>query len=102
MTKFLTTDVGRLRALGFVEGLSFIVLVVVGVPMKYFMSDPSIVKSFGPIHGFLFIGFLFECLRIGFIKDWSFWKITIKLLVASVLPFGTFYVDHTILKKMQG
>ena len=101
MSKYITTNLGRLRALGFLEGLSFIILVFVGMPLKYYMDNPALVKSFGPIHGLLFCVYVFESIRVSIVKDWSFTKVTLWLLLASVFPFGTFIVDAKILKGLE-
>lgn len=101
MKKYLTTSIGRLRLLGFLEGTSLLLLVLVGVPLKYFFDNPSVVKSIGPIHGVLFLLFVFIAIIVSFERRWSFLKITWKVLLSCLIPFGTFYIDHTILKDMQ-
>ncbi len=100
MKKYLLTPIGRLRLLGFLEGLSFVALVFIAMPIKYMQDNPSWVKTIGPIHGALFIGFVLLTIQVAIEQGWPFGKITWKLLVASVLPFGTFYVDKTILKPL--
>lgn len=47
MKKTLTTSIGRLRLLAFLEGFSLLVLVFIAVPLKYFGSNPSLVKTLG-------------------------------------------------------
>lgn len=98
--KFITTEIGRLRLLGFLEGVSFLLLVFIGMPFKYWGDDPYLVKAIGPLHGVLFVLFVMLTLWISVARDWKFTRTTWKVLLASVLPFGTFYVDHTILRKM--
>lgn len=100
MTHLFKTNVGRLRILGFLEGLSLLVLVFIAVPIKYFSQDPSIVKTMGPIHGGLFLLFIFNTLSVGIEKQWKFSHTTWKVLVACIIPFGTFYIDHKILAKI--
>lgn len=101
MKKYFTTGIGLLRLIGFVEGLSLLILVFIGVPMKYFMGNPSVVKSVGPVHGVLFILFVFFIIKMAMEKNWNFGTVTWKLLAGSVIPFGTFYVDSKILGPMQ-
>ncbi len=98
--KFITTSIGRLRLLAFLEGVSFLLLVFVAMPFKYLGDDPSLVKSIGPVHGGLFMLFVLLTLYISVAKDWKFTRTTWKVLLSSVVPFGTFYVDHAILSKM--
>ena len=99
MTHLLKTNIGRLRILGFLEGLSLLVLVFIAVPLKYFFEDSSLVKTMGPIHGGLFLLFIFNTLSVGVEQRWKFSNITWKVLLACTVPFGTFYIDHKILAK---
>lgn len=101
MSKFFTTSVGRLRLAAFLEGMSLLILVFVAMPIKYIGGDPSWVRAVGMAHGVLFMGFVFYAFQVAADKDWKFMDTTWKLLLASVVPFGTFYVDHTILSKYQ-
>jgi len=97
MFNLLKTPIGRLRIIGFLEGISLLVLVFVAVPFKYFLGHPELVKLMGPIHGLLFCLFVFITLSVGVSYKWIFGKITWKVLVACIIPFGTFYVDRYIL-----
>ena len=97
MFNLLKTPIGRLRIIGFLEGISLLVLVFVAVPLKYFLNRPELVKLMGPIHGLLFCLFVFITLSVGVSYKWVFSKLTWKVLVACVIPFGTFYVDRYIL-----
>ena len=87
--------------IGFFEGISLLVLVFIGMPLKHYFQDPSWVKFMGPVHGALFLFFVFTALRVSIEQQWKFKEITWKVIVASFVPFGTFYVDHKILKKLQ-
>ncbi len=58
------------------------------------------VKSVGPVHGVLFIIFVILALEMGIKQKWSILKTSLVLL-SSFIPFGTFYVDHKILKPLQ-
>lgn len=100
MKKYFTTSIGRLRFLAFLEGLSLLALVFIAVPMKHYAKDPSLVKALGPIHGALFLLFVFNALSVGVAERWKFSETTWKLLLACFIPFGTFYIDHKILKKL--
>ncbi|MCD8540678.1 MAG: DUF3817 domain-containing protein [Leadbetterella sp.] len=102
MKKYFTTSTGRLRLLAFLEGLSLLVLVFIAVPLKYYFSDPSWVKAIGPVHGALFLLFVFNALRTGVEQQWKFTEITWNVLVACIVPFGTFYIDYKVLRHLQG
>lgn len=101
MNKFLTTNIGRFRLLAFLEGMSLIALVFIGMPMKYMYSNPALVKSIGPLHGLLFLFYVAYTFNIAAEHQWKFTQTTWKVLLASFIPFGTFYIDHTILKKIE-
>ena len=54
----LKTGIGQLRVLGFLEGLSYIILLFIAVPFKYLLDEPILVKIVGQIHGLLFVAFV--------------------------------------------
>lgn len=96
----LRNPIGRLRILGFIEGITLLALVLVAVPMKYIANNGSLVQTLGPIHGAAFLLFLIAALSVGVSEKWSFTRITWKLILACFIPFGTFYIDHYILKPL--
>ncbi len=86
------------RIVSYLEGISYLLLLFVGVPLKYFADYDILVKSLGMPHGLLFILYV---LLTFFIKpnfNWSN-KDFFSILVASIIPFGTFYVDKKYLKN---
>ncbi|MET0244419.1 MAG: DUF3817 domain-containing protein [Flavitalea sp.] len=95
-----TTNLGRLRIIGLLEGISLIVLVFIAVPLKYGLSNDQVTKMIGPVHGALFLLFVFNAVSVAIERRWEFRKITWKVLLACLVPFGTFYVDRKILRKM--
>lgn len=94
----LLTSIGRLRIIGFLEGVSFIVLMGIAMPMKYFMGIPMAVKVTGWAHGLLFILFLYALLQAAIDYRWSFIKILVAF-IASLIPFGTFILDTRLRKE---
>ena len=60
----------------------------------------SISEVLGPIHGILFILFVINTISVGTEYHWKFSKTTWKVILASFIPFGTFYIDHHILKPL--
>lgn len=101
MLKILNTPLGRLRLLAFLEGISLLLLVFVAVPLKYYAHDPTWVKAIGPLHGMLFLLFLFNAISLGVAQHWSFKNTTWKVLLACIIPFGTFYIDWKILSRLK-
>jgi integral membrane protein len=91
----LKTSVGRLRLSGMIEGLSFLVLTMAAMPMKYIYGDPSWVKVVGQAHGLLWIVFVFTLIDAKSDKGWTIKQALIPF-IASMLPFGPFLVDRKI------
>ncbi len=96
---FLKTPIGRLRIVAMLEGISLLILIFIGLPLKYIMNIPEVVKTIGPIHGALFPLYLF--LTLGVATEYS-WKgiIILKVSLASLIPFGTFYADQKFLRPI--
>jgi integral membrane protein len=99
--KLFTTKLGRLRLIAFLEGISLLVLAGIAVPLKYVYGNPSLVKTMGPVHGLLFLFFIINTLSVGVEYKWKFSTTTWKVLIACIIPFGTFYIDRHILSKLQ-
>lgn len=100
MIDLLKTKIGRLRIIAILEGISLLTLVFIAVPLKYGFDNPAFVKMMGPIHGSLFLLFLFNTLSVGVEQNWKFKETTWKVLLACIIPFGTFYIDKKILSKL--
>ena len=94
------SEIRFLRGITLLEGLSLILLVCVAVPIKYLGDDESYVKILGPIHGFLFIVFCYSAWSVGSKVKWNWRSMIWKLLLASFIPFGTFYLDHKVLRHL--
>lgn len=101
MKKHYTTSLGRLRIVSYLEGLTLLFLLFVAVPLKYFWLNASLVKVIGPIHGALFLWFILNTLSASIEHKWSFRSVTWKVLLACIIPFGTFYIDRQILRKFE-
>ncbi|OON66993.1 DUF3817 domain-containing protein [Hymenobacter sp. CRA2] len=101
MPRPLSSPIGRLRLLGLAEGLSLLLLLGVAVPLKYLRHDPTWVEALGPVHGLLFLLFVLNTLRVGVEYRWRFGQTTWKVLLACVVPFGTFYIDRHLLAPLQ-
>lgn len=93
----LKTTIGRLRILGIAEGISFLLLLGVAMPLKYMGGMPEAVKVTGMLHGILFILYVLAVFQAKAEYSWSIIK-TLLALVASILPFGTFLADAILFK----
>ena len=101
MNHFFNSKTGRLRLIAILEGISLLLLVGIAVPVKHIYKDPWLVETIGPIHGILFLLFVISALSVGVEQNWSFKTTTWKVLLACIIPFGTFYIDRKILRKIK-
>ena len=86
------------RVVSFLEGTSYLLLLFVAVPIKYWMNDPQYVKLLGMPHGLLFVTYLVITFLIKSELKWNNKTLGVVML-ASVIPFGTFYVDKKYLRN---
>ena len=96
----LRTPIGRLRAIAFVEGVSYLVLLCVAMPLKYFAGLPSAVKTVGWLHGVLFVLYLVAVAEVFFKHRWPLTRV-LGALAAAFIPFGTFVLDKQLRREQQ-
>ena len=87
------------RISGVLEGISFLVLLGIAMPLKYLAGQPEMVRYVGSAHGVLFVWYVIAVLLVRFEYKLSNYK-TALALASSFLPFGTFYTDKKILKNL--
>ena len=81
------------RTIGYLEGLSFLALLFIAMPMKYIAGNPIGVKWMGWIHGFLFLLYVVSGAITADARDWNSKK-RILAFVAAIVPFGPFLFDR--------
>ena len=84
------------RIVAFLEGVSYILLLFIATPIKYIVGNPEFVKLLGMPHGILFILYIILAFLIKGDMKWST-KIFSFVLLASIIPFGTFYIEKKYL-----
>ena len=80
------------RIIAFLEGLSYVLLLFMAVPIKYFINDPSYVKFLGMPHGLLFMVYIAMAFVLNTENQWiknNFFYV----IAAAIIPFGTFVVE---------
>jgi len=87
-----------LRITGISEGISFLVLLLIAMPLKYYAGLPVAVKIVGWLHGVLFIAYIIAVFISIKPMRWNIRDVFIAL-VASLLPFGTFILDRSWKQK---
>lgn len=95
----LTGTLGKFRLVALLEGISYL-LFAVTMPIKYMMDIPGPNKVVGMIHGLLFVIYVVLALMVCLEKEWGM-KRFIIFFIASLVPFGTFWVDAKYLKGEQ-
>lgn len=94
----LKTALGWLRVVAFLEGMSFLILLGIAMPLKYFAANPEPVRIIGMAHGVLFVAYVFLVLQAMFVYKWKISK-GILAFIASLIPFGTFYADKKLFRE---
>ncbi len=94
----MKTPIGRLRAIAFVEGCSYLLLLGIAMPLKYLAGWPVAVRIAGSLHGALFILF---CAALAHAMLAARWSVARGGLVfaSSLVPFGTFAIDGRLKRE---
>lgn len=96
----MTTDktLKHLFLAGHVEGISYLLLLFVAMPLKYLAEEPMAVKIAGSIHGFLFVWLIYAIFLALNNKKISFLK-AVLVFIASLIPFATFFLERIVLGR---
>jgi integral membrane protein len=94
----LKTALGRLRIIAFIEGCSYLLLGFTMI-LKYKFAMPQPNYIVGLVHGILFVLYIVFLLQVSIIHRWNIFKMFMAFL-ASLIPFGTFYADKELFRKM--
>ncbi len=92
------TSVTAFRWLSMAEGVSFLFLLFIAMPLKYIWEMPVYVKVAGMAHGVLFIAYILGALLMYEKMKWKFKELAV-VIICAVLPFGPFYADKKYLKN---
>ncbi len=86
----------RFRLISFIEGISFLILIFIAMPLKYMAGIPLAVKIVGMAHGILFILFIIALFMAANRYKWK--VLTFQLFVYSLIPFGFILIEKAIMK----
>lgn len=89
----LLTNVGRFRLVSLLEGLSFLLLLFVAMPLKYGFGMPEAVSLVGRAHGLLFVVFVAALIAATREAGWGLGKAAL-FFVLSTVPFGFLLIDR--------
>ncbi|KAA9332059.1 DUF3817 domain-containing protein [Hymenobacter busanensis] len=98
MLRLLSSSLGRLRVVGFLEGLSFLVLLGIAMPLKYVFGQPEAVRAVGMAHGLLFVLYVLLVIMVAIEYSWSVRKAALAF-AASLVPFGTFWAEKKLFRE---
>lgn len=96
----LRDPIQRFRLVAFLEGVSFILLLGVAVPLKHLLGMPGAVRVIGMAHGLLFLLYLAASFELFASRRWSGRQVLLAV-VASLVPFGTFVLDARIRRDLR-
>lgn len=88
------------KTISYAEGISFLFLLFVAMPLKYAADAPEAVKYTGWVHGILFMVYLGAAIHRKMVKGWDYFTTGLALL-AAILPFGPFLFHHFFEKKKE-
>jgi integral membrane protein len=97
--KRTTSTVAQLRLAGIIEGISFLVLLFIAMPLKYGLDMPMAVRVVGSVHGLLFVGFALVLFLAHFERRWPLTR-TGAVFAASVVPFGFVFIDRMLKREL--
>ena len=91
-------SIKRFRIIAWLEGISFLAILFISMPLKYFFEEPWLNKQLGMAHGLLFVLYVVLAIELKTILQWPMKK-TVIALGASVVPFGTFFINEKWIHK---
>jgi integral membrane protein len=86
---------GRFRWAAWLEGGSFLVLLFIAMPLKYWAGEPLAVRIVGMAHGVLFLAYLALLAQVAIEHSWTKARVALAF-VASLVPFGPFWFDSRL------
>ena len=92
----LNQQIKLFKWVSILEGVSFLLLLLIAMPLKYIWDMPQMVQVTGMFHGILFVAYILGALFMFKPLHWNF-KTLLLVCFSSVLPFGPFYVEKKFL-----
>jgi len=92
------TELKKFRLINKIEGISFLILLFVAMPLKYYAGIPMATKIVGMTHGIFVFAFLYQLFAASDEAPFSGKEMGILTLM-SLIPFGSFYNDKLCAAK---
>lgn len=93
-------NVTQFKWLGYTEGTSFLLLLLIAMPLKYLAGMPLAVSIVGAAHGFLFVAYVIAAVYMAWRYNWGF-KVLVLAVMASVIPLGPFLLEKRVLPSAE-
>ena len=95
----IKTALGRFRLIALLEGISFIALLGIAVPLKHIYGYEEATQEVGMAHGVLFILYVVSLIPLKEKLNWT-WNQTALAFAAAIFPFGTFVAEYRWFRKI--
>lgn len=96
----MKNSIQNLRWIGIAEGISFLVLLLIAMPVKYMLGIPEPVKYVGWAHGVLFMAYVVAVFLAIRAMRWNWFSVLVAL-AASLIPIGTFLLDKQLKQRQR-
>ena len=93
------SELKKFKLINKIEGISFLILLFIAMPAKYYFGYPLATKVVGMIHGLLVFAFIYQIFEAKKEANLT-WKEMGKYTILSLIPFGSFYTDKELAKKI--
>lgn len=93
------SELKKFKLINKIEGISFLILLFIAMPAKYYFGYPIATKVVGMIHGLLVFAFIYQIFEAKKEANLT-WKEMGKYTILSLIPFGSFYTDKELAKKI--
>jgi integral membrane protein len=90
----------RYRVMAYVVGTLLVVLICIGMPLKYFADRPSLVTYAGVAHGWLYMLLLISAVDLGRRAKWT-WKRLLLIALAGTVPFLSFVAERSATRDVR-
>ncbi len=83
------------RFISLAEGVSWLALLFIAMPLKYAFGQPEAVRLLGRVHGGLFVLFILTLAMAATEAGWKFRQVA-RAFLASLVPFGAFWLEKRL------
>ncbi|MDF3069508.1 MAG: rane protein [Polyangiaceae bacterium] len=92
-------SLGQFRVVAYLEGISYLLLLGVAMPLKYLADLPLAVRVMGSVHGALFVAFVVTLVRAAWARRWPISRPT-WMFATSLVPFGMVVLDRAVRREL--